>query len=224
MRTKPRLPIWRAHPSAALLLAQLVLLVMYAIFDGQHSERAFLSTFGLVVVVLRVWVIDRGPGPSWLAWALAIPAVLLSAASIFTTSRTLVFWSALVDAMLYFYAAASLIASMMEDYLVTVDELFAAGATYTLLAWGFAYLYMLVQLLVPGSFVSSAIQRETLTFVELLFVSFTNLSATGLSDIVPVTTPARVIVMLEQFFGVAYIAIVISRLVSLTVQKQHDTA
>jgi len=220
MDTLLRRRIYHLHPSAFLLAAQLILLVLYAVFDGLHSERALISTFGLVVLVLRVWVVDRSPGVNWIAWALAVLAFILSVISIFSPNPTVLVWASLFEAALYFYAAGSLIAYMMEDYLVTTDELFAAGATYTLIAWGFAYCYLICQTLLPGSFVSSVHTRQTMTFVELLFVSFTNLSATGFSDIVPTHTTARVIIMLEQFIGVGYVAVVISRLVSLTVQKQ----
>jgi hypothetical protein len=52
-------------------------------------------------------------------------------------------------------------------------------------------------------------------------LSFTNLSATGLGDILPITPLARVLVMLEQFSGVGYVAVVVSRLIgmSLTIRK-----
>lgn len=216
-----RRPIWQVHPSAFLLAAQLLLLVLYSVFDGLHSERALIGVFGMVVLVLRVWVVNRTPGIDWIAWLLAVPALVLSILSAFYINAPLLVWSSLFEAALYFYAAASLIAYMMEDYQVTTDELFAAGATWTLLAWGFGYLLLICQTLSPGCFLSSIFSRQTMTFVELLFLSFTNLSATGLSDIVPVTTTARVLLMLEQFVGVGYVAIVISRLVGLTIQNQN---
>ena len=40
----------------------------------------------------------------------------------------------------------------------------------------------------------------------------TTLSTTGFGDIVPVTSAARSAVILEQFVGVLYVALVISRL------------
>jgi len=43
-----------------------------------------------------------------------------------------------------------------------------------------------------------------------------------LSDIVPVTSPSRVLVMLEQFSGVAYIAVVVSRLIGLTIARRQE--
>ena len=113
-----------------------------------------------------------------------------------------------------------MIAYMMRDYQVSLDELFAAGATFTLLAWGFAYFYAVCQVWVPDSFVSSSNPGATLTFVELLFLSFTNLSATGLSDINPTSAPARVLAMLEQFMGVGYVAMVVSRLIGLTTAQK----
>jgi hypothetical protein len=115
-----------------------------------------------------------------------------------------------------------MVAYMMKDYRVTLDELFAAGATFTLLAWGFAYLYVICQTLIPGSFTGMENPGQARTFLELLFLSFTNLTATGLGDIVPVTPPARVLVMLEQFFGIAYVAVVVSRLIGMTLTQQRE--
>jgi hypothetical protein len=224
MATSIKGPLSRIHPSAFLLAAQLLILILYAVFDGEQFEGALISAFGLVVLVLRVWVVNRSPGVDWIAWLLAIPAFVLTILTAVSANPTFVVWWSIFEAALYFYAAASLIAYMMSDYRVTTDELFAAGATFTLLAWGFAYLYLLCQTVLPGSFVSSVIgSRQSLTFVELLFLSFTNLTATGLSDISTVTTAARVIAMFNQMLGVGYVAMVISRLVGLTIQKQEET-
>jgi len=208
------------HPSAFLLAAQLLLLVLYAVFDGLHSERAMISAFGVMVLVLVVWVIYRSPGVDWIAWVLAVPALIVTLLLVFINDSRLLVVSSLLEGLLYFYAAGSLIAKMMEDYEVTTDELFAAGATFTLLAWGFAYMYLICQIFVPGSFANGTGPVKALTFVELLFLSFTNLTATGLSDIVPVTKWARVLIMLEQFVGIGYVAMVVSRLVSLTLQRK----
>jgi hypothetical protein len=52
--------------------------------------------------------------------------------------------------------------------------------------------------------------------MELLFLSFTTLSGVGLGDIVPLAPMARAIVMIEEFAGVMYLALVVSRLISLS--------
>jgi hypothetical protein len=125
----------RYHPSAFLLAAQLLSLLLYAAFDGIRSERALPGTFGVLVLALAVWVVSRSPAINWIAWAIATPAFALSLLSALFVDVTLVAWSSLLKAALYFYTAGSLIAYMMQDERVTRDELFAAGATFTLIAW-----------------------------------------------------------------------------------------
>ena len=211
----------RYHPSAFLLAAQLLSLMLYAIVDGIHSGRVLLGAFGLVVMLLAVWVVNRTPAIDWIVWIIAVPAFLLSLLSALIVDPTLLAWSSLLEGVLYFYAAGSLIAYMMGDHKVTTDELFAAGATFTLIAWGFAYLYLVCQIWYPGSFTGAINPNDPRSFVELLFLSFTNLSAVGVGDVLPMTPPARVLVMFEQFAGVAYIAVVVSRLIGLTIVRRE---
>ena len=58
-------------------------------------------------------------------------------------------------------------------------------------------------------------------WLDLLFYSFSNLSATGLGDTLPVTAQAKVLTMLEQFAGVGYIATVVSRLIGLSIVRDE---
>ena len=212
----------RHHPSAFLLAAQLLSLILYAAFDGVHSGRALLGAFSVIVLALAVWVVSRSPATNWIAWVLATPAFLLSLLSALFVDPHFLIWSSLLEAALYFYTAGSLIAYMMSDHRVTTDELFAAGATFTLIAWGFAYAYLVCQTWYPDSFAGAARTGQPRTFLELLFLSFTNLSAAGLGDVLPITSLARVLVI-EQFAGVAYIAVVVSRLIGLTIVRQDRT-
>ena len=213
--------LMRHHPSAFLLGAQLLSLLLYAAYDGRHSGRALLGAFSVIALALAVWVVSRSPATNWIAWVIAVPAFLLSLLSALVVDPHLLVWASLLEAALYFYTAGSLIAYMLGDHQVTTDELFAAGATFTLIAWGFAYVYLVCQTWYPGSFTGAARPGEPRTFIELLFLSFTNLSAVGVGDVLPITSPARVLVMLEQFAGVAYIAVVVSRLIGLTIVR-HD--
>jgi hypothetical protein len=196
--------------------------VLYAFFDGSTNGRALLGAFGVLVLMLVVWVVRRSPALSWIAWMLVVPAIVLSLLSVYFVNPTLLIWASLLEAALYFYAASSMVAYMMEDYRVTIDELFAAGSTFTLLAWGFAHTYVVCQALAPGSFVGMVAPEQPRTFLELLFLSFTNLTAAGLGDILPVSPPARVLVMLEQFIGIGYVAIVVSRLIGMTLTQQKE--
>ena len=88
------------------------------------------------------------------------------------------------------------------------------------MAWAFAYVFVVWQAIEPGSFTAAVDPEAQRTWMELLFLSFTTLSSTGLSDVVPIEAFARWLVMIEQVAGVAYIAIVVSRLVTLTIPRR----
>lgn len=216
-------PRWSAianrHPSAFLLAAQLVSLLLYAAFEGNPGGRAVLGTFGILVLALVVWVIKNSPRLRWFTWILGVPAFLLSSASVLIDDPTVLFSAAVLESALYFYAAGCLIAYMMEDVWVTTDELFAAGATFTLIAWGFAYAYLACETLLPGSFAGDTYVGKPGHFLELLYLSINNLSSAGQGDIVPVRALARVFVMFEQCAGVGYIAVVVSRLIGMTILR-----
>jgi hypothetical protein len=177
--------------------------------------------FGLLVLGLALWVVRSGPWLSWVAVTLALPVVVLSLMMVVTPRPGLMVATAALESAFYFYAAGSLIAYMLQDWHVAADELFAAGATFTLLAWAFAYAFVVCQGLQPGSFGygGGGLARS---WTELLYLSVAVLSSVGLSDIMPVTPMARALVMLESFAGIMYIALVVSRLISLTVNARRS--
>jgi hypothetical protein len=210
--------VWRflrGSPCAVLLVVQLLGVVLYPYMEGSVAGRSLLALFGLVVLGLTVLAVRVTPVLTWVAFTLALPAVVLLAIEAVTASDTLIPWSSAFEAVLYVYAAVSMLLYMLSDDIVTVDELFAIGAVFTLLAWAFAYVYTVVQALAPGSFTAAVRPEDQRTWVELLFLSFTTLSSTGLSDVVPVQAHARSAVMIEQVAGVFYIAMVVTRLVTL---------
>jgi hypothetical protein len=209
----------RREPSAVLFAAQLAALLVYPAMENREVGRALFSVLGMAFLGLVVLAVRSSPGWRWVGVLLAIPASVLLLVQAVTRSDDLLPWSSAFEAVLYFYAAGGLIAYMLADHEITRDELFAVGATFTLVAWGFAYVYVVCQAVAPESFTAAVEPNADRSWVELLFLSFTTLSSTGLSDVVPIRPFARSLVMLEQLAGVGYVAMVVSRLVGLTVLR-----
>ncbi len=129
--------------------------------------------------------------------------------------------SAFFHVPFYFFVSYAMIRYLFADDRVTRDELFATAAAFTVVAWGFAYLYAAAQVLWPGSFIGAGGPGDRSWF-DLLFLSFTTLTSVGLSDVLPVLPHARSLVMVEQVAGVLYVALVVARLVGLTVVGRAD--
>ena len=213
------LRIARQQPSAILLAGQLGGLLLYPFTEGSAVGRALFSVIGILLLGLILLAVRSSPGWTWFGVVLGVPATVLLLIQAVTGDDALLPYSSAFEAVLYLYAAGALIAYMLEDATITRDELYAVGATFTLVAWAFAYAFIVCQAIEPGSFTAAVDPNGDRTWIELLFVSFTTLSSVGLSDVVPIKPFARSLVMVEQVAGIAYVAMLVSRIVGLTVHR-----
>lgn len=210
----------KREPSAVLFAAQLAGVLLYPFMEGNQVGRALFSIFGIAILGLVVRAVRGLPMLTWVSLLFAIPATVTLAVQVVTASEDLRPVSSALEAVLYFYAAGGLIKYMLDDQHITRDELWAVGATFTLVAWAFAYTFTVVQAIEPGSFTAAVDPDAQRTWMELLFLSFTTLTSTGLSDVVPIKPFARGVLMIEQVAGLAYVAMVVSRLVGLLVMRR----
>ena len=159
--------------------------------EGNGAGRALFSAFGIAILGLVLLAVQASPARTWFGVMLGLPATVLLLIQAITGDDALLPYSSAFEAVLYFYAAGALIAYMLADHEITRDELFAVGATFTLVAWAFAYAFTVCQAIEPGSFTAAVDPEADRTWMELLFLSFTTLSSTGLSDVVPIKPFAR---------------------------------
>lgn len=204
------------HPSALLLLVQLASIVIHPSLESVKHNQAIFSCFNVTTLLLAVWVVNRSPAINWVAWMLAVPSIILTIAFVFAGNVHYFIWAQFLESAMYFYTAIGLVMYMFNDDVITRDELFAAAATFTVLAWGFALLYSVCQFFYPGSIVGGSHPDASRTWLELMFLSFSILSSTGYGDIMIVHPVTRIIGIFQMFVGLMYMALIVSRLISLT--------
>jgi hypothetical protein len=210
----------RTMPCATLLIVQLLGVLLYPFMEGAEVGRALFSLFGLVVLALAVVAVRSTPALTWVSLTIGLPVVVLTVLEAVNPDNTTIsLWSGVLHALFYFYTTYGLIAYMFADDWVTRDELYATGAAFTVAAWAFAYVYGVVQIIWPGSFTAAIDPDAPRTWMELLYLSFTTMTSVGLSDITPILPNARSFVMIEQVAGVMYVALVVARLVGLTIAR-----
>jgi hypothetical protein len=98
---------------------------------------------------------------------------------------------------------------------ITARRLHGAVAAYLLLGLIWAYGYGLLELLRPGAFSGAIVPGDGPR--AFLYFSFVTLATVGYGDILPVHPAARSLATLEAVTGSLYLAILISRLVSLAI-------
>lgn len=214
----------RRHPSAILLLVQLSGMLLYPFIESTRAGLVVFNLFGVVVLGFTIRMVRTTPRPTWISATLAALIIGGQLMHWLLGMMWVLPWVSALEAAFYFYAAFSLIAYMMEDYKATTDELFAAGATFTLLAWGFTHVFIMLQALHPGTFAAAINAGDPRTWTELNYLSFALLSSTGIGDVIPLTPQARAVASVEMFCGLIYLAGVVARLIGLTMQRNTHGA
>ena len=111
----------RREPSATLLAAQLVAILVYALTEDSSAGRALFSVFGILILALVLLAVRSSPVPIWVVVLLGLPAMVLLLIQAITQDDALLPYSSALEAVLYFYAAYALIAYMLEDHVITRD-------------------------------------------------------------------------------------------------------
>jgi hypothetical protein len=211
-----------------LLVAQLIGILGYPFLEGRADDQLgtlALSLFGLLVLTLAVRVVRASPAVTWVAVVIGIPTVIMTVVDVLTRDeQPWHLYSDLLHAVFYGYTFVALIRYMFDDDVIGTDEILAIGATFTVGIWLFAFLYSICQTWVPGSFSAALSPEAPRTWFELLFLSCTTMTSTGLSDVVPVLPHARSLVMLQQIVGMLYLAVVVARIVGLTLARRAKEA
>ncbi len=213
----PLLSIAR-HPSLTLLVTQLAVILVLPLLGKDSVAQLSFSLISLVVLGLALRLVRRSPADNDVAVALCACVLVLVVWHMVSPGRYLQVAMSALEAVFYFYATGALITYMLQDGVATSDEMYAAAATFTVLAWAFAHVFMVYQLLSVHGFSANDSGRAH-TWFDMLFLSFTCLSGVGLGDTVPLAPMAKSLVMLAEFAGVMYVALVVSRLVNMAARQ-----
>lgn len=203
-----------------LLGAQLLQVLAWPFLGGSKVGGAFLGVIGMLAVGSAVLAVRRTPNVSRVVLFLGAPTIIFTLLdAVFPDTDPIVLVSGMLHAPFYFYVSYAMLRYLFHDDVITTDEYYATGAAFTVVAWGFAYLFAAVQVVWPSSFANDSGFDHP--WFELLYLSFSTLTSVGLSDIVAVGAQARSILMVEMMVGVFYVAMVVARMVGLTMMRRR---
>ena len=220
MRELKTFVFFKNNPSALLLLIQTIIIILYPVLRGNLLGGLILAfvTVGMVGSIL--FVVKHTPALFWVSVLFGVPSVVFSVLDVFFPA---IFWimviSCIAHVCFYFYASYALIRYIFADNEVTSDEWYATAAAFTVILWAFAYIFLLTDVLVPGSFTLFDLRDNS--FFESLFLSFSVLTGVGLSDIIPSSDQGRSVLMVADVVGVFYMALIVSRLVAMGVARKE---
>ncbi len=200
------------------------LLVLFIIRPSQQGGVQYLAIWefllGLVFFV-SIFNINHPFKIKVIALCLNVPALILDWSSLFFhQSNVLIMVSIILTILFLFVSVGSLLYNEILKAAPTIRSLMPVFCAFLMLGFGFGYLYLLAEYFDPGSMVLSANPIPTTFFhlrylSDVMYFSFGNLVTVGAGGMSAVRTSTETIATLEAMTGQFYIAILVSRVVSI---------
>lgn len=177
-----------------------------------------LSVLLSLIVFLGVYAISHDRRHVAVALAVGIPWLFLNwyTTAVASPPLILVLLSNFFEIAFFFVNAGIIVLYLWRAERVTADVIYAAISVYLLFAIAWASAFLIVEKLDAGSFSAGFFDRDgDLTWFDLVFFSFSTITTVGYGDIIPLSSFARSLSIIEMVMGVFFTAILIARLVIL---------
>ncbi len=205
-----------------LTLLMCAWLLLTPLLKGDWRVQLLLEAFMLVTVLVTVWAnpqLSRLRNVLIVLWLASVAGTLLSIA---TTEHPAWRWSRTLELLslvpLMAMLAAGMLAFVLRERTLTLDSIFATIAAYLLVAVLFAQIYVCMITWNPASFslpVEVANRPVHLLQSDMTYFSLVTLATVGYGDILPATSTARMLAMIEAVTGQFYVAVVVAIFVGM---------
>jgi len=208
-----------AAPFLILLSLILLMLILPAFLDHWVSTKILLDVFLTAILCALIYAIKSNRAQMIIGIILVLPLMLATWASYFIEISSLGLTTRIFTALFFGFAAVNILRLMLKNKDITRETIFAAIVAYLLIAFMWAFLYMVLEKLAPGSFSipQDALRSEIKHFQYFSFVTITTL---GYGDVTPLTDKASALAMLEALVGQIYLVVLVAWLVGMYVSRK----
>ena len=211
----------------SILFVSLVAFILIVPPFVEYSKSMAIVPWALSVIVVAIILAtrsERGHFTHKIVVAVGI-ASLVGQWSYhnFVNTRFLEMLDSVMFAFLLFSACVIVLRRLSHRRYVDRETIAASLAAYVLFGMAMSRVFTLLHLLDPNAFFMTMHNPEYSDQPSFLYFSFVVLSTVGFGDITPTSAIARSLMIVEALFGVFYLTVVISRLVSLYGREESDS-
>lgn len=202
-----------------LLLLFTLLLFIFRPYGRSDLYVAIWKLMLAGTILSSIFNCHHKPIVKWIAAALAIPSVIFSWANFVYPAEWIFASNAIFTVLFMFICVGSILYDVVLRAHVTLETLRGVICAYFMVAFAFAYVYYLIESVIPGTFQFARGEIPFMSFTyyisEMLYFSFVTLLTIGYGDIVAVKDIGQTATVLEGVIGQFYVAILVARLVSV---------
>lgn len=206
-----------------LLISLLFIQFIYPVFENWEAGGKFFAVFVSLVLVAGVYVTTRENRWKFLvSMILAVPTVAIVWAEEFMHTFLLEIAAFVFMVLFGFFTVYCIVSHIKNARKITADILAGAAAAYLLIGMSWGFLYSLLTLVNPESFIFHEAFPSSIASVwsTYNYYSFTTLTTLGYGDITPITARAQSFAILEAITGVLFSAVLIAKIVGTYLYQQ----
>jgi len=210
-----------------LLLATLLFLLVSLPLGEQFRSASVLQTIAFWTVLFAgVLSVEKESWVWRVAIVLALPALVSDVEYFFPGSPALRAASQAFNAVFLVFVCGVLLRHVVSRDEVTTDVVLGGVCVYLMIGILFAQIYRVVEILSPGSFLVHGSplpigpEAGSPEGIHMIYYSFVTLTTLGYGEIVPMSSLARILAVIEAMTGSLYVAILIASLVGIRIASQ----
>ena len=208
-----------AAPFFILLILILLLLILPPFLDDWVSTRILLDVFITAILFALIFAIRSNRAQTIIGVILALPLMITTWASYFVSITSIGLTTQIFAVLFFGYAAVIILRGMIKNQEVSRETIFSAIVAYLLIGLMWAFLYMLLETIVPGSFSFPDKDLRTIR-MHFRYFSFVTITTLGYGDIAPLTDKASALALLEALVGQIYLVVLVAWLVGMHVSRK----
>ena len=194
------------------------LLIYHYIFVRPLLIITMLST----TLVAGVHAVSESKKNLVIAAIVGVLVVVLMLADFLNPTEFFNFSSGMLLAGFYIFTMVNVLVYVIRGRRVNRDKIYGALSVYLLIGFAWAPLYRIVYLTDSSAFSGAQSIYEGVHHFDFVYYSFETICTLGFGDILPVSGIARSLTLLEAMTGVVYMAVMISRLVTLYKKDEEE--
>ena len=202
-----------------LLVLILFMIVGTPFLDDFFPIMVFMDVLLTAIFIAIIFAIRSKRSHLIIASFLALPLVISTWSYYFVEFPHISLLTRVFGVLFFAYAVFNILQIIARSEVVTKETIYAAIVAYLLIALMWAFIYIVLNTLVPGSFSfpERGIRAETMRFEYFSFVTITTL---GYGDVTPLTNKASALVLLEAIVGQVYLVVLVAWLVGMHVSRR----
>jgi len=223
MNSIPSTPGWARRSAIRLLIALAVMIVTSPFIEDLPHGDLIEAVVLTLVMVSAVHAVSDQRRMLLMALVLVTPVLVGRWGNQFRPDLLPPVVYLLPEVLFFGFVIAQVVRFLVRAPRVDANVICAAISGFLMLGLLWAPLYVMVARLDPGAFtLPSNPASVSLGGFDAFYFSFTTLSTVGYGDFVPASRAAKMLAVTEAISGLFYMAVLISRLVSVYAPSHRD--